>query len=69
MSLKMKAQNLNQEQLNAKRGAVNKLIQKVLLENSDLALKKSIDSIKRQLSDVLKLFKESVEEKHNKKAR
>lgn len=65
----MKAQNLNQEQLNAKRGAVNKLIQKVLLENSDLALKKSIDSIKRQLSDVLKLFKESVEEKHNKKAR
>ena len=37
--------------------------------NKDVNLKKSMDTIKRRISEVLKLFKESLEEKSGKKIR
>ena len=63
----MKSQNLSQDDLNSKRNDINKLIQKVLYQNKDSNLKKSMDSIKKKISDVLKLFKESLEDKSNKR--
>ena len=67
MSLRMKSKNLSQDELNSKRNDINKLIQKVLYQNKDSNLKKSMDSIKKKISDVLKLFKESLEDKSNKR--
>jgi hypothetical protein len=43
------------------------MIQKVLHQYKEYNLKKSMDCIKIKISDVLKLFKESLEEKSNKK--
>jgi len=63
----MKSKNLSQDELNSKRNDINKLIQKVLYQNKDSNLKKSMDSIKKKISDVLKLFKESLEDKSNKR--
>ena len=67
MSLRMKSKNLSQDELNSKRNDINKLIQKVLYQNKDFNLKKSMDNIKKKISDVLKLFKESLEDKSNKR--
>ena len=49
------------------RSDINKQIQSILLSNKDLVLKKSLDHIKKQISEVLKLFKQSLEDKHAKK--
>lgn len=57
LSLKGKAQNMNQDQLNQQRQDINNQIQKVLVQHKDLVLKKTLDSIKMQISEVLKLFK------------
>lgn len=65
MSLRMKSQNLSQDELNRKRNEINKQIQKILYHNKDYALKKSMDNIKKKISEVLKLFKESLEDKSN----
>ena len=67
MSLRMKSKNLSQDELNSKRNDINKLIQKVLYQNKEFNLKKSMDNIKKKISDVLKLFKESLEDKSNKR--
>ena len=37
------------------------------MSNKELVLKKSLDHIKKQISEVLKLFKQSLEDKHAKK--
>ena len=65
MSLRMKSQNLSQDELNSKRNEINKQIQKILYHNKDYSLKKSMDNIKKKISEVLKLFKESLEDKSN----
>jgi hypothetical protein len=67
LSLRMKSQNLSQDELNSKRNDINKQIQKLLYHNKEFTLKKSIDNIKKKISEVLKLFKESLEDKSNKK--
>ena len=38
-----------------------------MYHNKEFTLKKSIDNIKKKISEVLKLFKESLEDKSNKK--
>ena len=67
MSLRMKSQNLSQDELNSKRNEINKQIQRILYHNKDYTLKKSMDNIKKKISEVLKLFKESLEEKSSNK--
>jgi hypothetical protein len=67
LCLKMKTQNISQDDLDKKRGQINKLIQKILYINKDLNLKNSMDLAKKKISTVLQLFKESLEEKSNKK--
>ena len=39
------------------RSNINKQIQTILMNNKELVLKKSLDHIKKQISEVLKLFK------------
>ena len=39
----------------------------MLYYHKELNLKKPLDGVKKKISDVLKLFKESLEEKSNKK--
>ena len=67
LCLKMKGRNQTQEELDRKRGQINKMIQKILYQHKNLNLKTSMDVIKKKISNVLQLFKESLEEKSNKK--
>lgn len=67
LCLKMKGRNQTQEELDKKRGQINKMIQKILYQHKNLNLKTSMDVIKKKISNVLQLFKESLEEKSNKK--
>lgn len=67
LSLRMKSQNMSQDQLNDKRNQINRQIQKLLLNNRHQALKKAMDHVKKKISDVLKLFKDSLEEKNKRK--
>jgi hypothetical protein len=67
LCLKMKIQNFSQEELDKRRGHINKQIQKILYQHKDLNLKASMDVAKKKISNVLQLFKESIEDKSNKK--
>ena len=67
LSLRMKSQNMSQDQLNEKRNQINRQIQKLLFNNRHQSLKKAMDHVKKKISDVLKLFKDSLEEKNRKK--
>ena len=67
LCLKMKGRNQTQEELDKKRGQINKMIQKILYQHKNLNLKISMDVIKKKISNVLQLFKESLEEKSSKK--
>ena len=62
LSLRMKSQNLSQDQLNQKRNQINRQISKLLRKDKN-GLKANVDDVKKKISDVLKLFKESLEEK------
>ena len=67
LCLKMKGRNQTQEELDKKRGQINKMIQKILYQHKNLNLKTSMDVIKKKISNVLQLFKESLEDKSSKK--
>ena len=53
--------------MNNERTELNNKIQSILYHHKTLTIKKAVDNIKKKISDVLKLFKDQLEDKNQRK--